>query len=160
MTAQGAIVEQWLVHTLAVYGERMASLAASERDVFRNPVGSTLRSQLTSLVDELLGAMDATVIREAFARITAVRAIQELTLEQAVGFVFALRAIVRAQLADADALGLDARIDRLALAAFEQYLFHRSRLSELRLNEQIRTLGPLPYRLRPGAFASSAKLVP
>jgi hypothetical protein len=98
--------------------------------------------------------MDAPVIERCLAEIMAVRAVQDLAPERALEFVFAARRIVpevaRAQ-APAD---LEARVDRLALIAFAQYLRQRTRMAELRYEEQRRALGPLPYRLRahrPGA---------
>lgn len=148
MNRQSAIVERWLRAALAVYGESMAALAAREGDPFRNPVGSRLRAQLGELAAELLGGMDGAAIERCLGEIVAVRAVQDLTPEQALEFVFAARRIVpevAPELAPAD---LEARVDRLALVAFAQYLRLRTRMAELRLEEHRRGLGPLPYRLR------------
>jgi hypothetical protein len=156
MSASAAILEQWLASAVAAYGEGVAPLAAAERDPFRNPVGATLRRQLAALVDEVVGNMDAAAIDAALEPIIAVRAIQELTLPQAVGFVFALRGILRRELPRRDAAELDARIDALALSAFGQFVRRREQLAELRFNERVRALGPLPYRLRTQADAAAA----
>lgn len=148
MSTRPGIVERWLGAALAAYGESMAAAAAREGDSFRNPVGSRLRTQLAQLADELLGGMDEQVIERCLAEIMAVRAVQELAPERALEFVFAPRRIVP-ELAPRQApADLEARIDRLALAAFTQYLHQRTRLAELRFEEQRRALGPLPYRLR------------
>jgi hypothetical protein len=148
MGTRAGIVERWLGAALAVYGESMAAAAAREGDSFRNPVGSRLRTQLAQLADELLGGMDEQVIERCLAEIMAVRAVQELAPERALEFVFAPRRIVPEVAPGQAPADLEARIDRLALVAFTQYLRQRTRLAELRLEEQRRALGPLPYRLR------------
>lgn len=148
MSARSAIVERWLGAALAVYGEALAAAAAREADSFRNPVGSRLRAQLAQLADELLGAMDVAVIERCFAEIMAVRAVQDLTPERALEFVFAPRRIVPEVARGQAPADLEARVDRLALIACAQYLRQRTRMAELRYEEQRRALGPLPYRLR------------
>jgi len=148
MSPEPAIVERWLRAALAAYSESLAAAAAREPDPFRNPVGSRLRTQLAQLAGELLGGMDEQVIERCCAEIMAVRAVQDLTPERALEFVFAPRRIVPEVAPDHAPADLEARIDRLALAAFRQYLHQRTRLAELRYEEQRRALGPLPYRLR------------
>jgi len=158
VTATAAILEQWLARAVAVYGDKVAPLAVAERDPFRNPVGHTLRTHLSLLLHELLGDMDPAAIDASMEPIIAVRAIQDLSVEQAVGFVYQVRDILRRELPERDVAGIDARVDRLALAAFAQFLQRRERLAELKLNEHLRALGPVPYRLRsrpPGACASA-----
>jgi hypothetical protein len=148
MTAPAALLEQWLACAVEVYGDQVAPLAMAERDPFRNPVGATLRRHLGLLLEQVLGDMDAAAIDASMEQIIAVRAIQDLSVGDAVGFVHALRGILRCGLPQRDAADVDARVDRLALAAFTQYLQRRERLAQLRLNEHLRSLGPVPYRLR------------
>ncbi|MCC7461774.1 MAG: RsbRD N-terminal domain-containing protein [Gammaproteobacteria bacterium] len=157
MSVQAALVERWLGAALAVYGDAMAAAAVREADPFRNPVGSRLRTQLEQLAGELLGGMDPQVIDRCFADIMAVRAVQDLAPQRALEFVFAPRHIVPRVASRQVPADLEARIDRLALAAFAQYLQQRTRMAELRYEEQRRALGPLPYRLRrqPPAAADS-----
>jgi hypothetical protein len=72
-----------------------------------------------------------------------IRAVQQFTPSQAVGFVFRLREIVRAELGGVAAdpevsvelAELDAQIDRIALAAFDTYVACREQVYELRINE-------------------------
>jgi len=148
MTASTAVLEQWLARAVEVYGEQIAPLAAAERDPFRNPIGTTLRRHLEVLLEQLLGPMDAAVVDASMEQIIAVRAIQDLSASAAVGFVFALRDILRHELPEQWGRETEGRIDRLALAAFEHYVRRREQLAQLRLQEQVRALGPLPYRLR------------
>ena len=140
MSAPDTVLERWLAAAAEAYGGMFAEHTVGERDPFRNPIGHTLRASLAVLVREFFGTMQPAAIDAAFADIMALRSIQALAAEQAVGFVFALRGLVRetAEMRPAEA---EARIDRLALSAFRQYLACRERLAELKLNEQLRAFG-------------------
>ena len=153
MEARARLVEKWLASALDPHGTKIAQRAAADDDPYRNPVGYVLRSNMAALVAELLGAMDAQAIDAAFANIVAVRAVQNLTVGQALGFVYALREVLRAEMPDADIAELDKRIDRFSLAAFAQYLQSRERLLELRLNERLRSFGGPPLRRHHSAGA-------
>ena len=135
------VAERWLAAAAAAYGGLIAEHALAGHDPFRNPIGHTLRKNLTALVCEFSGAMDEVAIDAAFAEIMALRSIQDLTVERAVGFVFTLRGIAREQVPQMHAAEVEERIDRLALSAFGQYLACRERLAELKLNEQLRAIG-------------------
>lgn len=148
MTAHASVLERWLDAATGVYGDKMAHRAPAGCDPFHNPIGHVLRVNLSLLVSELFGAMDPATVAKAFENIVAVRAVQDVTVEQALGFVYALRRIVRAEMPTADIVALDERIDTFSLAAFTQYLRCRERLLDLRLNERLRALGPTPLRMR------------
>ncbi len=141
MSAAVAVEERWFAAAAAAYGELIAAHASAERDPFRNPIGHSLRQNLAVLVRELFGAMDVAAVDAAFAEIMALRSIQDLSVERAVGFVFALRGIAEDQAPQMPAEDIETRIDRLAVSAFEQYLACRERLAQLRLNEQLRAMG-------------------
>jgi hypothetical protein len=143
------MLEQWLARAVEVYGEKVAPLAVAERDPFRNPVGHTLRTHLGLLLCELQGGMDPAAIDASLEQIMAVRAVQDLSVEQALGFVFELRGILRHERSGPEAAEIDVRLDRLALAAFARFLACRERMAQLRLQEHVRALGPVPHRLRP-----------
>jgi hypothetical protein len=135
------ILERWLAAAVAVYGGLLAQQAAVERDPFRNPVGHALRRNLGVVLREFRGGMDASAIDTAFADIMSLRSIQDLSVDRAVGFVFSLRDIARDEFPQMEAADIEARVDRLALSAFRQYLGCRERLATLQLNEQLRALG-------------------
>ena len=141
MAALAIVEERWLAAAAAVYGGLIGKHAVTESDPFRNPIGHTLRRSLGALAREFFGPMDEAAIDAAFGEIMALRSIQDLSLERAVGFVFRLRGIAREEVPQMDAAEAEARIDRLALSAFAQYLACRERLAALRLNEQLRAIG-------------------
>jgi hypothetical protein len=82
-------------------------------------------------------------IGEALDRIIRIRAVQDYSPSQAVGFVFELKNLVHEELAgtpavtaEADSLRmLDVRVDRLALQAFDVYMQCREQVYSIRVNE-------------------------
>ena len=160
MDARARLAEKWLASALEPHGMKIAQRAAADGDLYRNPVGYVLRSNMAALVSELLGAMDAEGVDAAFANIVAVRAVQDLSVEQALGFVYALREIVRAEMPDVDIAELDKRIDQFSLSAFAQYLRCREQLLELRFNERLRSFGGPPLRRHHSAGAPRRAVVP
>jgi len=136
-----AIAGEWFARTLESYPEVTARFVATEKDPFRNPVGHTLRSAMAALVTEVLGEMDAAQVRAALDSVLQIRAVQDFTAGQAVGFVFLLRPILLAHEPSRPAM-VEARIDQLALAAFDSYMHWRERIAEVRAQERRRRSGP------------------
>ncbi len=81
---------------------------------------------------------------QAVDRLVRVRAVQDMTASQALGFIPALKTILREELRellkeDPEALrALEDRIDRLTLLAFDIYSGCKERLYQIRV-EEIRT---------------------
>ena len=84
-----------------------------------------------------------TALHHALDAIIRIRAVQDLTASQAVGFVFLLKPILlelqpeRNPAARDVPLGvlLNDRIDRLALMAFDKYMQCREQLADIRVSE-------------------------
>ena len=138
-----AIARSWLEGILATYPGTSAALFAREKDRFANPVGHSLRMGTEGLLDAMLDGADVEELRKHLHEIIKIRAIQQFAPSQAVGFVFRLKQVVRAELGRAAAdpvvsvelAAFDAQIDRLALVAFDTYVECREQVYELRLNE-------------------------
>ncbi len=143
MSSRDPILERWIAETIQSYPPSAAPFLAGENDPFRNPVGHTLRESLTALFDELQGNMDPDRIAHALDALIRIRAVQDLTASQAVGFVFLLKPILlelqpeRNPAARDVPLGvlLNDRIDRLALMAFDKYMQCREQLADIRVSE-------------------------
>ena len=127
------IAREWLERTLETYPDETVRFLRGEKDRFRNPVGHALQEGLSILVEELFGAMDRARVTQALDGILRIRAVQDFTPSQAVGFVFLLKRVV------ADP-ALEGRIDELALAAFDIYMRCREQLYEIRAKEARRNL--------------------
>lgn len=133
------IAERWFAEAVTVYAGQTAAFVTSEGDRFRNPVGHVLREGFLCIVQELLGGMDPVRLQQALEAVVRVRAIQSLTVGQAVGFVFPLRSILQDVETGLAAEAVATRIDALAMLAFEEYVRCRERLVEVRLNEAVRS---------------------
>ena len=140
MRASEAILEQWIARTIASYPGLAAPFLSSEKDPFRTPVGHTLRQGLATLLQELLGddlrgELNAERLQPALDAIIRIRAVQDLTPSQAVGFVFLLKPIVLELAPEHDPAQLHERIDRVALMAFDKYMQCREQLADIRVSE-------------------------
>jgi hypothetical protein len=143
-----AIVERWCDDALAAYADTAATAFARERDRFANPVGHSIRVGTRAIFDALLTGADDAAIRGALDGILSIRAVQQLPVDLAVGFLFHLKDLIRAELngmGDERRMGpavveLERRIDRAVLAAFETYVAYRELVCELRINEMKRSI--------------------
>jgi hypothetical protein len=140
-----ALVDQWLARTLQSYPEQASRFLGSDKDRFRNPVGHTLRKGLATLFDEVTGDMDEGGLRDALEAVVRLRAVQDFDASQALSFVFVLRELIdgvlgrcpEAERAPA-AARLNARIDRMALVAFDLFVRCRESIYEIKAREASR----------------------
>ena len=94
-------------------------------------------------------------IEETLDGIVRIRAIQELSPAQALGFVFLLKRAVQEELGEAltdpsfreDLFDLHSRIDRMALAAFDRFVKCREAIYDFRAREAKRQTFALLKRL-------------
>ncbi len=135
---RGAILKKWLEQTLASYPGQTTGFLRNEKDRFRNPVGHTLKEGLATLLDEIVGEMDAAKIRPALESIVRLRAVQDFTPTQATGFVFALRQILSGNLEGGGPTTWQKRIDEMALLAFDLYMKCREEIYEIKARERQR----------------------
>jgi hypothetical protein len=140
---RSTIISQWFDSAIQAYAADTASFIKSQKDPFANPVGSHTRKSVEALFDQLTGDMDAGVITSSLDPIMRIRAVQNLTPSRATAFIFSLKKTLRDIFGkdlqgtglDRQLLELEARIDRLGLAAFDQYMACREKIYELKANE-------------------------
>ncbi len=136
MEGAGAIAEAWLRRVLEGYPEQTAQFMRTQSDPFRNPVGAAFRQALPVLVRHVVEAEDGPQeVRQALDSVLRIRAVQDLSARDAVGFVFQLREVLGAQGAAAT---VQRRIDDLALAAFDVYVECREQIAQIRARESVR----------------------
>jgi len=139
-----SVLSQWLEALFGAYAGETASFLKSRSDRFANPVGYTFKTEIGSICEQLFGEMDREKLLPCVDRIVRIKAVQDFSPSQALDFVFVLKRIVRKELESeiaqnlisaAELWELDARIDRLGLLAFEQYVACREKLYEIRMDE-------------------------
>jgi RsbT co-antagonist protein rsbRD N-terminal domain len=130
-----AFLEKWWEQTLATYPSQTVGFLHNEKDRFRNPVGHTLREGLATLLDELTGEMDFAKIELALESIVRLRAVQDFTPSQAVGFVYLLRDILREEWEGGKPPDVQRRIDTTALLAFDLFMKCREEIYEIKARE-------------------------
>lgn len=137
------IVQRWLEGVLATYPGSATAVLGRQKDRFANPLGHSLRVGTRGIFDALLEGMDPEKIRQDLDEMIRIRAVQEFSASQAVGFVFLLKEAVRAELVKAvkdprfssELAEFEGRIDRIALAAFDVFVQCREQVYELRVSE-------------------------
>jgi hypothetical protein len=153
-SSRAAIEKRWLEKTLETYAPDASAFFEKQKDQFANPVGQALRAGIQTMLDCLLGEMDAEKICGCLEEIIKIRSIQDFSPAQALSFVFSLKQVIREELPKeldagqaAELVKLETRIDQLALFAFDVYVKCRERLYEIRVSEVKRSVSGLMRRL-------------
>ncbi len=137
------IVKKWFDSVVRTYPADTARFLKNQKDPFANPVGRTTLKGLEGMYDQLLGEMDTEAIIPFLDPIIRIRAVQDFTPSQAAGFVFNLKGIIRETIGgqvreteDLEAMmGIDERIDRIGLLAFDIFMGCREKIYQLKANE-------------------------
>ncbi|UCF34375.1 MAG: RsbRD N-terminal domain-containing protein [Phycisphaerales bacterium] len=143
-----AIVQRWFADVSATYPGDTAVAFRRQKDPFGNPVGHSLRVGTRRIFEALRDGVDAAEMEPYLRDMVKIRAVQQFSASQAVGFVFRLKEAVRAELGQAvedpqfmfELAELERRIDRVALAAFDVFVECREQVCELRVNEVKRSV--------------------
>jgi len=139
---------RWMEEVLAGYSVQARKAWILEQDRFANPVGNSLRVGLWAVLEALMGDGEPGLLRQGLDEIVRIRAVQEMTAPEAVGFVFGLKDVAREVLArhggteglEEGLRTLDRRIDGAALEAFDLYAGYREQLMKLRIRELKRNI--------------------
>ncbi len=141
---KAAISEKWFDLLLKTYAPDTAHFMKSKKDPFANPAGSAFSENLTHLIDGLINGADKKTVTKFLDPIIRVRAIQDFSPSQAVGFIFSLKKVIRKQLKkelkNKDILNelpaVESAIDGLGLCAFDIYMACREKIYSLKANDQ------------------------
>ena len=165
---RAAVLERWRAMVFGSYPQEAARFFRSEKDAFRNPVGHALLTSTEALYDGVALGKEGAPVTEALEAVVRLRAVQELSASEAVGFVFSLKRAVRDEVREAGREGelwpalvvLDERIDALASTAFDLYGQSRERVYRIRVDELRRERASLLRQLGVSGWEDRPPAVP
>lgn len=143
---QDTIIERWFDMVAKTYPSDTVGFLKNKKDPFANPVRNNTLKSMRAVVAELLGPMDSERLRAGLDPAIRIRAVQQFTPSQAVGFIFFLKEIIRDLLQTKhlqafndpgnfpELLRLESNIDAIALIAVDIYLECRESIFSLKAN--------------------------
>jgi len=135
------IIDQWFLVTINSYPQETSRILGKLKNQFDNPVGSATAQSLEDTFDLLLQKeFNADKIETALDSIIRIRAVQNFTASQAVGFVFELKQIVKTVMNNEMDSAFDSKIDQTALAAFNRFMKCRENIFLLKATESKRRI--------------------
>ena len=136
-----AVVNAWFEQVMQTYAPDTAVFYQNQKDAFANPVGSTTKQALVKLFNALLDPQENESLADLIDPLIRIRAVQNFTSSQAVGFVFLLKSIVRnlfqknrKKLKVDELLEMESRIDGLALIGFDVFMACREKIYSMKTN--------------------------
>lgn len=140
---KSSIVSKWVKQILDSYSSESSNFLNQEKNQFNNPVGSIISTNAQSIFDEIISDANFKNITLLLNDIIKIRAVQDFSPSEAVGFVFLLKDIIRKELDDEltlekvldEFMELNFVIDKTALIAFDLFMEAREKVFQIRMNE-------------------------
>lgn len=136
------LANRWLDLTLESYSPEARKFFKGKQDEFGNPVGEVLRREFPAILDSLLQGFTPEKLTPCLDSIIRIRAVQDFSPGQAVGFILLLKQAAREALSEARAsvsaselVDFEDRIDRTLLLGFEIYSACREQMFRIRTLE-------------------------
>lgn len=137
------IIRGWFDLILKTYPQETAIFLKDQKDRFANPVGQTILRGIEGLFDEIVNGTDPEKVNEYLDNIIRVRAVQDFSPSDAIGFMFLLKNVIREVLVTdirrhdlfEELLIIESRIDDLAGISFDIFMKCREKLYDLKANE-------------------------
>ncbi|MBZ0266311.1 RsbRD N-terminal domain-containing protein [bacterium] len=145
------VAEKWQNLIFATYPAYSSDFLKNQQNQFMNPVGNRVKASAETLLDALFSEFSEDTLLPALNEFVKVRAVQEFTPSQAIGFVFLLKKVLREEFLEEvlqkellnEWFTLESRIDKLALHTFDLYTRYRDSISDIRVNMEKRRVATL-----------------
>jgi len=146
-SSKTSILEKWFEITINTYPKETAIILNKSKNKFDNPVGTATHESLESVIEILCENMnqpgDVDInkesIEQALDSVIRIRAVQNFSASEAVGFVFELKNIVQdtigKDIEPLSARSFDRKVDQIALASFNRFLKCRESIFLLKATE-------------------------
>jgi len=146
--------EKWADLVLQTYPKETQKIWGRQKDRFQNPVGASIIEATRDLFDNMLDWQDAGKIAEGLDKLIRIRSVQDFTPSQAISFVFLLKKLLRDEFFKPmkkegkldDLLRFEAKVDNMAMMAFDIYSKSREQIFRLRVDEVKRAQSQLLKR--------------
>ncbi len=143
LRSEATILKGWVDLILQTYPADDATLMGKEKNRFTNPVGSTISREIEILFKNLCQGSPLEKCDASLDSILKIRSVQDFSPSEAVGFVFLLKRAIEETLKNEISKGsimdewlkFEAKIDKLALRAFDIYMGCREKVCEIRINQ-------------------------
>jgi len=138
---KSVVASKWVDSALESYPADTSSFLRNNQNRFTNPIGYSLSTGLEKILECLLQDLDMEEMKPPLDNIVRVTAVQGLSPSQSLLFLFRLKSIVREIAGEEGAANqeeldiLDARVDALALVAFDIYMQCREKIYEVKTDE-------------------------
>jgi hypothetical protein len=138
-----AILKRWFNKVIETYPPDTSRFLRKEKDPFANPVGGAISQGIEGLFETVLKGSSPMEAPPFLDQVIRIRAIQEFSPSEAVGFVFSLKKAIREELKheigdssiSKELSALESTIDELALLSFDIYMQCREQLYAIKSNE-------------------------
>ena len=149
-----AILERWFDSILETYPTDTKRFLQKKKNRFANPVAHEITLGVEGIFNQILSGGDLGDVSPFLDKVIRIRAVQDFTPSQALGFMFDLKKVIREELAEnigeglisEDLWKLEEKIDGMGLLALDIYMKCREKLYELRVNEVKNRVGRLIER--------------
>jgi hypothetical protein len=142
---ENLILKKWFDSVVETYPVETKRFLLGKGDRFANPVAASISEGMTGIVQGLVAGEDlnSSDFPEFLDRIIRIRAVQDFSASEALGFIFILKRVVRdilgkeirEQALAEELVSLESNIDRLTLLAFDKYTECREKIFEIRIRE-------------------------
>ena len=151
---KSVILERWFDSILETYPTDTRRFLQKKKNRFANPVAHEISRGIEEIFNNILKGAHSEDVAPFLDKIIRIRAVQDLTPSQALGFIFDLKKLIREELAEnmgesdisKDVWELERTIDALGLMSLDIYTTCREKLYELRVKEVKNRVGRLIER--------------
>lgn len=135
------IIKKSFELTIATYPEESQSFLKDESRQFTNPIGYIIHQSIEQIVDKIINEESLESFIAPLEEIVRIRAVQDFSPSQAVGFIFLIKKAFQDQLEkeieSSQLLDFLSRIDSLSLIAFDIFMKYREKIFDLKSKELI-----------------------
>lgn len=136
-----SIVDKCFDLTISTYPEQSHLFLKEKKRQFTNPVGYTIYQGIQKIIDNIIAQEPLENFTSPLEEIIRIRAVQDFTPSQAVGFIFLIKEAIYSSIYREvkynELTDLLSRIDSLALLAFDIFMKYREKIYDIKARELI-----------------------